>query len=256
MVLILYTGLRFRRMRTVTWMEAVRGRYGPFTEQFYTWLRIPILLFIAGVALNSIGVFMAAVFHTNVTVVMVILGTLVTIVSFAGGAWAVLASDFVQLCLIMTIGVVTAFLAVHQPAIGGLAQLWQRIPPSYFHWSDHAHLAVVFPWIAVMLWFGFSAANSMDNSTMFLMARSDRDARGMAIIPLLGCLIGPLIFFIPPTVAILTHPHLGAGISAAQEPAGGGVRGGRRRRDATGIDGASAVRDAGSDADEYGRGRE
>jgi solute:Na+ symporter, SSS family len=217
-VLILYTGLRFRRMRTVTWMEAVRGRYGPFTEQFYTWLRIPILLFIAGVALNSIGVFMAAVFHTNVTVVMVILGTLVTIVSFAGGAWAVLASDFVQLCLIMTIGVVTAFLAVHQPAIGGLAQLWQRIPPSYFHWSDHAHLAVVFPWIAVMLWFGFSAANSMDNSTMFLMARSDRDARGMAIIPLLGCLVGPLIFFIPPTVAILTHPHLGAEFPQLKNP--------------------------------------
>src|ERR1700691_1427686 len=53
-VLLAYAGVRFRRMRSITWMEAVRARYGPFTEQFYTWLKIPILLFTAGVGLNAI----------------------------------------------------------------------------------------------------------------------------------------------------------------------------------------------------------
>src|ERR1039457_2959553 len=34
-VAMTWTCLRFRRMRVITWMEAVRLRYGPFTEQFY-----------------------------------------------------------------------------------------------------------------------------------------------------------------------------------------------------------------------------
>jgi solute:Na+ symporter, SSS family len=32
----LYTCTRFRRMRVVTWMEGVRERFGPGSEQFYT----------------------------------------------------------------------------------------------------------------------------------------------------------------------------------------------------------------------------
>jgi solute:Na+ symporter, SSS family len=207
-VLLAYTGVRFRRMRSITWMEAVRGRYGPFTEQFYTWLKIPILLFTAGVGLNAIGVFMAAVFHVDVRGTLIVVGTLVTLVAFTGGAWAVLASDFVQMCLIVTISLVVAFLAVRQPRIGGIWALLEQIPATHFHWSSVVRIEVVIPWIIVMLWFGFSSANNMENSTMFLMAKSDRDARGMAIIPLLGSLIGPLIFLIPPMVAVVTHRNL------------------------------------------------
>jgi SSS family solute:Na+ symporter len=207
-VVLAYTGVRFRRMRSITWMEAVRARYGPFTEQFYTWLKIPILLFTAGVGLNAIGVFMAAVFQVDVSSTLIVLGTLVTLVAFAGGAWAVLASDFVQMCLIVTISIVAAFLALRQPQIGGVTGLIHKLPPELFHWSEVARLPIVIPWIAVMVWFGFSAANNMENSTMFLMAKSDRDARGMAVIPLLGSLIGPLIFFVPSLVAVITHPHL------------------------------------------------
>src|SRR5438552_6356845 len=49
------TCLRFRRMRVVTWMEAVRARYGRDTEQFYTWIKLPLMLLGAGVGLNAIG---------------------------------------------------------------------------------------------------------------------------------------------------------------------------------------------------------
>src|SRR5882724_10525239 len=36
--LYFYVGRRFRRMRVVTWMEAVRARFGAGNEQFYTWV--------------------------------------------------------------------------------------------------------------------------------------------------------------------------------------------------------------------------
>src|ERR1700743_641220 len=33
---------RFRQMRVVTAMQAVRKRFGPANEQFFTWLQIPL----------------------------------------------------------------------------------------------------------------------------------------------------------------------------------------------------------------------
>src|ERR1035437_6187530 len=69
-VVLAFTFLRFRRMRVITWMEAVRLRYGAFTEQFYTWIKLPLLLFFAGVSLNAIGVFMSAVFKMDMTTIL------------------------------------------------------------------------------------------------------------------------------------------------------------------------------------------
>src|SRR6185437_14933128 len=36
-VIYFYSAVRFRRLRLVTCMEGVRARFGPRTEQFYTW---------------------------------------------------------------------------------------------------------------------------------------------------------------------------------------------------------------------------
>ncbi len=111
-VVLAYTCVRFRRMRVVTWMEGVRLRFGPFTEQFYAWLKVPLLLFLSGVGLNAIGVFMSSVFHVDMTKTLIVLGVVITIVAFAGGSWAVLASDFVQMFMVVTITLVVAFLAL------------------------------------------------------------------------------------------------------------------------------------------------
>src|SRR6266542_528173 len=137
-VVLAYTCVRFRRMRVVTWMEGVRLRFGPFTEQFYAWLKVPLLLFLSGVGLNAIGVFMSSVFHVDMTKTLIVLGVVITIVAFAGGSWAVLASDFVQMFMVVTITLVVAFLAVCQPAVGGLVGLLRQVPNANFYWSDFA----------------------------------------------------------------------------------------------------------------------
>src|SRR3954447_20972880 len=71
-VILLYTATRFRRLRVVTWMEAVRQRYGAGTEQFYTWIKLPLLLIFSGVGLNAIGVFMASVFHVDMVATLIV----------------------------------------------------------------------------------------------------------------------------------------------------------------------------------------
>jgi solute:Na+ symporter, SSS family len=204
------TCLRFRRMRVITWMEAVRLRYGPFTEQFYTWIKLPLLLLFAGVSLNAIGVFMSAVFHIRMDIMLVILGVVVTVVAFAGGSWAVLASDFVQAFLIVTITLSTAIMVLLRPEIGGLDGLLQKVPSAHFHWSELARPELIVIWLAATLWLKFSDENNMERATMYLMTRSDQDARRMVLIPLLGTLLGPLVWFIPSMAATIMHPNLAA----------------------------------------------
>lgn len=218
LVAIWVTCLRFRRMRVITWMEAVRLRYGPFNEQFYTWVKLPLLLLFSGVSLNAIGVFMSAVFGLSMETMLIVLGIVVTVVAFAGGSWAVLASDFVQAFLIITITICTAIMTLAHDKIGGLGGLLDKVPSAHLHWSELARPELLIVWVLATLWLKFSDENNMERATMYLMTRSDRDARKMVLIPLVGTLLGPLVWFIPSMAATILHPNLAAEYPALKQP--------------------------------------
>ena len=213
-----WTCLRFRRMRVITWMEAVRIRFGPFNEQFYTWIKLPLLLLFSGVALNAVGVFMSSVFQVEMEVILAVLGLVVTLAAFSGGSWAVLASDFVQAFLIMTITLCTAVMVLAMPEIGGLGGLIGKVPRAHFHWGDLARPQLIVLWCLGTLWLKFSDENSMERSTIYLMTRSDADARKMVLVPMLGMLVGPLLWFIPSMAATVLHPDLAAEYPALKQP--------------------------------------
>jgi Na+/proline symporter len=219
LIVLFFSCYRFRRMRVVTWMEGVRHRFGRTTEQFYTWIKLPLLLIFSGVALNAVGVFMASVFQVqHMPAVLVLLGSIVTIVALVGGAWAVLASDFVQMLLVVTITLVTAYLALRQPSVGGIQSLVRKVPHSFFHWSDAAAPQIVWLWVAGQFALKVFDGNNLESSSMYLMVKSDRDARRMVFIPLIGTIVGPLIWLIPPLVAKITHPHLTQEYSQLVQP--------------------------------------
>ena len=133
LVLIAFTCYRFRRMRVVTPLEAVRLRFGPVAQQFYTWVRIPIFLIFGGFGINAVGVFMSAVFGLHVEGVLVGLGVIVTTVALLGGSFGIAANDFVQMFLVMTITIVTALLTLAHPQIGSLHGLLSKVPSAHFH---------------------------------------------------------------------------------------------------------------------------
>jgi Na+/proline symporter len=204
---LFYTCYRFRRMRVVTPMEAVRLRFGAGSQQFYTWIRLPLLFLFGGVGLNSVGTFMSGVFGLNVILVMIVLGIMVTFVALLGGSYSVVANDFVQMFLVVTVAVTVAILALCQPAIGGVSGLIAKAPHHDLHWEDLARSQFF-----LFFFLGLTLSNlfdmtRMDNSAKYLMAASDRHARKMLIIPLVGTLIGPLIWFIPPIAAAIRHSH-------------------------------------------------
>ncbi len=205
------TAVRFRRMRVVTWMEAVRERFGPASEQFYTWIKVPVELMKAGIGLMTISVFMAAVFDVPVNGVIFVLGVTITLVAFAGGAFAVLASDFVQMLLVMTITSLAVVLTLRHPEIGGLAGLIDKVNaqhPGHFQWWLSFRPAIVIGWGFAFLCVKFAELNSMEYSTMYLMPKSEPHARRMVAIPLVGGLIGPLLWVIPPLAATVMFPDL------------------------------------------------
>ena len=213
-----WTCRRFRRLRVITWMEAVEARFGRPTQQFYTWVKIPILWLVGGVALYAVAVFMSSVFDVNLVATLVACGVLVTLVSFFGGAWAVAANDFIQMFLVMAIALVAAVLALHQPGVGGIAGLIHRAPKSYFDWTAHTPVGVISAWIIAMSLMNILMFNSVENSPKFLMLRSDREARRMTIIPIIGLTVGPLIWIIPAMTAIVTHPNLHQQFPHLQHP--------------------------------------
>jgi SSS family solute:Na+ symporter len=219
-IIYVWTCHRFRRMRVVSWMEAVRLRYGGVSEQFYLWVKLPLVLFGAGVGLNAIGVFISSIFHVDMVTTLVVLGVIVTVVTFAGGAWAILASDFVQMFLVVTITLLAAFLALRLPEIGGISGLIEKVhvPLDPTHWTQLAHGFAIIPWILAITWIQIINSNNMENATMYLMAGSDRDARRMVLIPIVGSLISPLIWIVPPLAATILHPNLEAEFPNLKQP--------------------------------------
>ena len=231
LVLLFFTCYRFRRMRVVTPVEAIRLRFGPATQQFVTWIRLPFLLLFGGVGLNTVGVFMSGAFDKDLQpvvakfqwlltvlhwpgdcsafgslqAVIIILGLMVTFVSVVGGAFGVAASDFVQMFLIVTITLVISAMALVQPQLGGFSGLMEKVPTQHFHWGEFARPGFITMWFMALLLNNLFGQNTMEQSTKYLMARSDSHARKMLIFPLAGTLIGPLMWMIPPLVAAAIH---------------------------------------------------
>jgi SSS family solute:Na+ symporter len=220
----LYTCVRFRRMRVITWMEAVRLRFGPASEQFYTWIKVPVELIKAGIGLMAISVFMAAVFNVSINQVIVVLGVTITLVAFAGGAFAVLASDFVQMLLVMAITVIVVLLVVAQPDVGGFTGLVTKVNaahPEHFRLWEGTRLLILLGWGFAFAFVKFAELNSMEFATMYLMPKNESHARRMVLIPLIGGIVGPLIWIIPPLAATVLFPDLATVFPQLSKPTEG-----------------------------------
>jgi solute:Na+ symporter, SSS family len=206
LIIFLFTCYRFRRMRAVTPVEAIRSRYGATTQQFVTWLRLPFLLVFGGFGLNAVGVFMSGAFGVPMPHVIVALGVMVTFVSLVGGAFGVAASDFVQMFLVVTVTLVISAFALYQPSVGGFSGLLAKVPAADFHWGDIARPEFITLWFLALTCTNIFMYNTIEMSAKYLMAKSDSHARKMALFPLMGTLFGPLLWILPPMIASVTHP--------------------------------------------------
>jgi len=210
---------RFRQMRVVTSIQAMRERFGKGSEQFFTWVQLPVGVLYAGIWLSGLSVFISAAFGLGLFKTVLVTGSVVLIMAVIGGSWAVAAGDFIQTLVLMPITLVTAFLAIAQ--VGGWGSFFDKLPRSYFHWTEGARAEILYLWILAILIKQFISTNNMMEASRYLNAKDGRQARKAALLAAVLFVLGPSVWFIPPMVARIMHPDLHTVFPHLKNPAEG-----------------------------------
>lgn len=213
----LYFAPKLRQLRVITAMDAVRQRFGPGNEQFFTWLSLPTSVIYAGLWLNGLAVFLHAVFGFDLELTIVVTGLIVVFNSTLGGSWAVVSSDFMQTLILMLIALTAAIYSL--VAVGGVGEIVRDFPTESWAFGNGINyplLAVL--WVFLMFFKQFTATNSVSEAPKYLYAKDSRHARWAAWFAGALMVVGPVIWFIPPMVARIQYPDLGAMFPALKEP--------------------------------------
>lgn len=206
-----FTAPKYRRMRVITPVEAVRKRFGKGAEQFFTWIPVPLFILYGGIGLYTIGVFMSCIFDMGLVPIIIIIGIVVTIMSIFGGSWAVIASDFTQMLTVVTITTLMAWLVLTHTDIGGVNGLLEQMPERHFDWTKFER-----PWITVVfvitLFFNqLMQMNSMrEGLAKYIFVKNSRDAKKAVLVSIIGFLVLTPIWAIPAFGSAVLHPNLEA----------------------------------------------
>ncbi|MBI1290635.1 transporter [bacterium] len=212
------TAARFRSMRTTTPLEAVRDRFGAGNEQIFTWLQLPISFFYAAIWLNGLAIFSSQAFEMDTVTTIWAVGILVVFISVSGGAWAVVASDFIQMVLLMAVAVLIAVLTLADSRVGGFSGFVDRVPSSHFNWTETANSNIVWMWVTATIIAQIIKTNSMLDSYRYLCAKDGGHARKAAAFAAFLMIVGPFIWFIPPMAAAIIEPNLASAFPALKNP--------------------------------------
>ncbi len=214
----LWTAPRFRQMRVITPIEGVRDRFGKVNEQVFTWMQLPVSVIYASIWLNGLAVFIAAVFQVDLVMTIVITGGAVVFMSVTGGSLAVVASDFVQMLLIMIISLAAGILALYHTDIGGVTGFIQKAPANYLDWTEGISPTIMWLWVfALMIKQSFGINNMMDSSR-YLCAKDGDHARKAALLACILMLVGPIVWFIPPMMAGIVEPDMASVFPMLKDP--------------------------------------
>lgn len=213
----LYFAPKFRQLRVITPIEAVRQRFGPKNEQFFTWVFMPTNIAYAGIWLNGLAIFLAAVFGFELRTTIIATGVVVLFMSTMGGSWAVVSSDFIQMLILMLIALTTAIYCLVD--IGGPMQVVERFPAESLLGNNVNYPLVIFAWIILIFFKQFCSTNNLMEASRYLTAKDSSNARKAALMASFLFIFGPIIWFLPPMIARIQHPDIGAIFPQLANPA-------------------------------------
>jgi len=199
-----YFAQRFRQMRVDTPTEAIKGRYGPQNELFFSWALIIFTLLNAGIWLNALGVFASAVFTADITITIIITGFTVVFVSVLSGAWGVVASDFMQTLVVAVISVACAIVALIK--VGGPVELVTNFPSGFIMGPNMNYGLLLIGTFVFFLAKQLITIMNLHDSFRFLNAKDSVNARKAALLAMGLMGFGSIIWFIPPWASAILYP--------------------------------------------------
>jgi len=209
----LFLGAWYRQMRHITFAEAIRERFNVVTEQIVSVLIIVNNLLWAGAVLYGLSVFSAFLFPNVPSLALIgLVGAVVVIYSSIGGNWAVMANDFVQGLVMVSITILITVLCFVE--VGGIGAFFDAIKTS----SAAADLQLFTPakdsqgwinaeygasWAMAAFVVQFIQVLSIFVGVRFFSAKDGREAAKASWLSAGLMTLGCLLFFVPPIYARL-----------------------------------------------------
>jgi len=207
-----YLAPRFRRLRVITAMEAVFRRFGLGTEQFYTWFTLPMGLFWGGIGLNTLGVFMSAIFQMDLALTIMIVGILVTFLAVVGGQWAISFFGVVQGVILLAVVLIVTVFSLLRPEIGGVGNLANVLPKRHLEFGAESSSVLVWTWIGWMILSGTIGTMDLRNCGKFIRVKDEASTRKMVLMMALPSLLLllPVLTQIPSICSAVLYPDMHA----------------------------------------------
>jgi len=216
----LYFAPRFRQMRVVTIVEALRLRFGNKNEQVFAWVNMSTTMISAGIGLNGLAIVTSTIFNYNIETTIVVTGLVLVFMSVTGGAWAVIASDFMQMIVIMAVTIACAAVGLYQA--GGFMPIIENFPTDFVAGTELNYMSILYIWAFSIFLKQIGLTNNILYSYRYLVAKDSAHARKGALLACLLMTLGPVIWFIPSWFMAgsgvdlaAMHPELGAKYSEA-----------------------------------------
>ncbi|MFH1497533.1 MAG: hypothetical protein ABII82_06870 [Verrucomicrobiota bacterium] len=201
----------YRNTRAYTGADVIRDRFGPAAEQFSIYSGLLIGPFSSAVQLWALAVFVSSVFGFHLGVTIVAVGLITLFYSASGGAWAVIATDFVQGIVLFGITILLGLLA--WLAIGGVAGFSEHLADpelaGVFIWikepGAYPENRYTWGWAAVVFVLQLAGQIQLSTATRYLSAKDGREASRAAWLAFGLMAVGSLVWFLPPMAARLLY---------------------------------------------------
>jgi SSS family solute:Na+ symporter len=201
----------YRQMRVVTFAEILKERFGKTAEQVVAYLLVLNGFIFSGVGLYTLAVFSSVILpDVSVQAIVVAVGIIVVLYCTIGGSWAVMANDFVQglvlisvtvivtiFCFINAGGIRSFFSAVVESDAAAQLRFITPVPEGETMWTAKYGVA----WLVVNFVVQFTSQLSLFTGVRYFSAKDGREAQKASILGGVLMTLGFLIFFIPPIYA-------------------------------------------------------
>ena len=204
-----FLGPWYRQTRAYTGADVVRARYGTAAEQFSVYTGVLLGPFGAAVQLWALGVFVSSVFGFPLITTIIVIGAICVIYSTSGGAWAVIATDFVQGIVLFSITVMLGLLSLAE--VGWISGLFSsmrapEVADAFRLFNESGEFSMdryTLKWAAAAFIMQLMTQTHLGTAVRYLAVKDGREARRAASLALVLMTLGSLVWFIPPVVARL-----------------------------------------------------
>jgi len=201
---------RFRQLRITTAPEAYKERYNTTTQQLFALIALVYGILGVGMCLYSLAIFVSAVFGFSLVSIIIVLSVVVIFYSLIGGKWAVMATDFLQSLILLSVAVLVTVLCLYK--LGGLDNLFELIringlTEDYKMFNSPERFKGLYTtnWAIAGAAWHIMTFNSLNCASRYFAVKDGKEAKKSVLLLIVLGLMGSMFFFIPPITARLLY---------------------------------------------------